>query len=131
MAAWAQVLAVVAKAGPQIAKQLPKLWPLLLESKNRERLGGFFLDLANASPSKRLRARTELTAALADEIGRGAESDAERERAEAWARRARKLTLRQNLPVTGLRAKTENRRKIKAELDRLQAEMDDHLGSVD
>lgn len=131
MAAWAQVLAVVAKAGPQIAKQLPKLWPLLLESKNRERLGGFFLDLANASPSKRLRARTELTAALADEIGQGAESDAERERAEAWARRARKLTLRQNLPVTGLRAKTENRRKIKAELDKLQAEMDDHLGSVD
>lgn len=131
MAAWAQVLAVVAKAGPQIAKQLPKLWPLLLESKNRERLGGFFLDLANASPSKRLRARTELTAALADEIGQGAESDAERERAEAWARRARKLTLRQNLPVTGLRAKTENRRKIKAELDKLQAEMDDHLGTVD
>jgi len=53
--AWAQALAVIAKAGPQVAKQLPKLWPLLLESKNRERLGEFFVDLANASPAKRLR----------------------------------------------------------------------------
>jgi hypothetical protein len=128
--AWAQVLAAITKVAPKIAKQLPKLWPLLLESKNRERLGGFFLDLANASPSKRLRARTELTAALADEIAQSAENDAERERAEAWGRRARKLSLRQDLPVAGLRAKTENRRKIKTELVRLQAEMDHHLGSA-
>ncbi len=129
MASWAQALAAISKAAPKIAKQLPKLWPLLLESKNRERLGGFFVDLANASPSKRLRARTELTAALADEIAQGAESAEERERAQGWSRRARKLTLRQDLPVSGRTAKTENRRKIRAELDKLQAEMDDHLGS--
>jgi len=125
--AWGQVLAMLAKAGPQVAKQLPKLWPLLLESKNRERLGEFFLDLANASPARRLRARLELTAALADEIGQSATSDTEREQAEGWSHRARNLILRQNMPVAGHRAKSAHRRSIKEQLDALQTEMNDHL----
>lgn len=125
--AWGQVLAMLAKAGPKVAKQLPKLWPLLLESKNRERLGEFFLDLASASPAKRSRARLELTAALADEIAESATSDAEQEQAEGWSRRARNLVRRQNMPVTGHRAKSAHRRSIKQQLDALQTEMNEHL----
>ena len=126
--AWAQALAVIAKAGPQVAKQLPKLWPLLLESKNRERLGEFFVDLANASPAKRLRARIELTAALAEEIAATAESDEEREQAQVWTRRARNLVRRDNMPIAGQRAKREHRRGIKLQLDALQDEMNGYLG---
>lgn len=128
--AWAQALAVIAKAGPKIAKQLPKLWPLLLESKNRERLSEFFVDLANASPAKRLRARIELTAALAEEIATTAENDDERERALAWNRRARNLVRRNNMPIAGQRARREHRRGVKLELQALQAEMNGHLGDT-
>jgi hypothetical protein len=125
--AWGQVLAFLAKAGPQVAKQLPKLWPLLLESKNRERLGEFFVDLASASPTKRLRARVELTAALADEIASDAKTEDSRQQAEAWALRARNLTRKLNMPVAGRNAKLEHRRSIKQHLETLQKEMNEHL----
>ncbi len=125
--AWGQVLAMLAKAAPKVAKQLPKLWPLLLESKNRERLGEFFLDLADASPAKRLRARLELTAALADEIAQSATNETEKEQAERWSHRARNLVLRQNMPVAGPRARSAHRRSIREQLDALQAEMNAHL----
>ena len=122
-----RVLALLAKTGPQAAKQLPKLWPLLLESKNRERIGEFGKDLASASPTKRLRARVELTAALADEIASDAASEADRLRAEAWALRARNLTRKLNMPVAGRQAKIEHRRSIKQHLESLQTEMNGHL----
>lgn len=125
--AWGQVLAMLAKAGPQVAKQLPKLWPLLLEAKNRERLSEFFLDLANASPAKRLRARLELTAALADEIAQSATGETERKQAEGWSHRARNLILRLNMPVAGSGTKRAHRRSIREQLDVLQSEMNTHL----
>jgi hypothetical protein len=125
--AWGQVLAMLAKAGPQAAKQLPKLWPLLLESKNRERLSEFLVDLASASPTKRLRARVELTAALADEIASDAANEASRQQAEAWAVRARNLTRKLNMPVAGRKAKMDHRRSIKAHLETLQKEMNEYL----
>ena len=129
--AWGQVLAVLAKAGPKVAKQLPKLWPLLLESKNRERLSEFFVDLASASPAKRLKARLELTAALADEVAETATSEAERERAAAWSHRARNLVIRHNMPVAGHAAKRDHRQSIKDQLDLLQAEMNQHLDATE
>lgn len=98
------VPALLAKAGPQAAKQLPKLWPLMLESKNRERLGEFGKDLASASPTKRLRARVELTAALADEIASDAANESDRLRSEAWALPARNLTRKLNMPVAARRS---------------------------
>lgn len=121
---------MLAKAGPQVAKQLPKLWPLLLESKNRERLGEFFLDLANASPAKRLRARLELTAALAEEIAQSATGDTEKKQAEGWSHRARNLVLRLNMPVAGTSTKRAHRRSIREQLDALQTEMNTHLADT-
>lgn len=128
--ALARALALLAKAGPQAAKQLPKLWPLLLESKNRERLAELAKELASASPTKRLRARVELTAALTDEIASDATSDADRVQAEAWALRARNLTRKLNMPVAGRQAKAAHRRSIKDQLDTLQSEMNEHLSTA-
>ncbi|QSR30519.1 hypothetical protein CFI00_08375 [Nocardioides sp. S5] len=125
-----QALSMLTKAGPQVGKQLPKLWPLLLESKNRERLGEFFLDLANASPAKRLRARLELTAALAEEIAQSATGDAEKKQAEGWSHRARNLVRRLNMPVAGTGTKRAHRRSIREQLDALQPEMNTHLAET-
>jgi uncharacterized protein YerC len=121
--AWAQIAGLLGKAGPQVAKQLPKLWPMLLESKNREKLGGFFVDLTNNSPAKRLRARVELTAALADTIAEQAKTQEEGAEAEAWSRRARNLLRRLDMPVAGRKAKTAHRHAIREQLETLQEEM--------
>ncbi|MFY0409230.1 hypothetical protein [Solicola sp. PLA-1-18] len=122
-----QVLGQLAKAGPVVAKQLPKLWPLLLESKNRERLVALAGDLADASPTKRLRARLELTAALAEDVAGDASDDAERERAMGWAVRARNLDRKMNMPIAGRRAKADHRRSIRHQLAALHQEINEHL----
>lgn len=126
--ALAQAMALLRKAAPLAAKQLPKLWPLLLESKNRQWVMETVADLASQSPKRRLRARIELTAALADEVGAQATSDGARARAEDWARRARNLLHRLDMPVAGRQARVAHRRSIRSRLEVLQAEMNDYLG---
>lgn len=118
----------VVRYAPVVAKQLPRLWPLLLESRNREKVTGLLRELADRSPAKRLQARLELTAALAERIGEEAESPREKEQAADWRDRARNLQRRVDMPVGGVRAKAAHRRAVRAQLDALHAEMDAHLG---
>ena len=121
------VVNLVTKAGPWLVKQLPKLWPLLLESKNRERLAEIAKDLGSRSPAKRLRGQVELTATLAERIADQAESESEREQAQDWSRRARNLAIRLDMPVVGREAKRLHRQSVQKQLEQLQAEMDQHL----
>ena len=72
------VLVVLQKALPALAKQLPKLWPLLLESKNREKLMSLARDLASASPKRKLAARMDVTELLAQRLMEEAEDDQQR-----------------------------------------------------
>lgn len=123
MPGWMQVVVVIRKALPVIAKQLPKLWPLLLEKKNRERLVEAGKDLASQSPTRRLRARIEVTAVLADQIATDAKTDDERDHAEDWARRARNLSRKLEMPMQGHNAKAQHRGTIAEQLDALQTEM--------
>lgn len=125
-----QVLAVLAKAGPQVAKQLPKLWPLLLDSRNRERLREVAGDLANASPTRRLRARLELTSALAEDVAADASTPQDQALAKGWSTRARNLRRKMDMPVAGRRAKADHRRSINEQLDRLHREMAEHLDAA-
>lgn len=123
------ILALLTKAGPWLIKQLPKLWPLLLEAKNRERLQEIAKDLASNSPLRRLRAKVELTATLAERMVEQAESEDERQRAQAWRRQARNLTIRLDMPVIGREAKRSHRKSVAQQLEELQADMDQHLAS--
>ena len=125
---YAPLLIALRKGGPALVKQLPKLWPLLLESSNRKKLKEVISDLASQSPTKRLRARVEITAELAESMAKDADSAKDLERATDWAKRARNLHLRLDMPVQGHKAKSEHRASIRAQLDALQAEMNDHLG---
>ena len=73
---YAPLLKALRKGGPALIKQLPKLWPLLLESNNHKTVMEFMSDLASQSPTKRLRARVELTAEMVGDgqglrLGRG------------------------------------------------------------
>ena len=125
---YAPLLKALSKGGPALAKQLPKLWPLLLEPSNRKKLMAFTSDLTNQSPTKRLRARVDLTAELAEAMAKDADAAEDLERATDWAKRARNLHLRLDMPVQGHKAKSEHRASIRAQLVALQAEMNDHLG---
>ena len=123
------ILALLTKAGPWLIKQLPKLWPLLLEAKNRERLQEIAKDLASNSPLRRLRAKVELTATLAERMVEQADSEDERQRAHAWSRQARNLTIRLDMPVIGREAKRSHRQSVAQQLEELQADMDQNLAS--
>lgn len=125
----ASLMVNLAKAGPWFIKQLPKLWPMLLDPKNRERLAQIGKDLASKSPAKRLRGKVELTATLAERISDQADSETERKQAQEWSRRARNLALRLDVPVVGREAKQAHRKSIQQQLEQLQSEMDQHLGS--
>jgi len=125
--AWTQFFALAGKAAPALAKQLPKLWPLLLESKNRQKLMEVAGDLASQSPRKRLEGRIELTAALADGLAGKADSDEERTLAADWARRSRNLKIRLEMPIKDRKTRKEHRESIQAQLDELQVEMNAHL----
>lgn len=120
---------ILAKAGPWLIKQTPKLWPLLLDAKNRERLEQAAKDLASKSPTKRLRGKVELTAALADQMIETAVSEAEKEQAQEWARQARNLALRLDMPVIGRDAKKSHRASVEQQLDQLQSQMNQQLGA--
>jgi len=125
--AWAQFLAAAAKQLPKLAKHLPKLWPLLLETKNRQRMTEIGRDLASRSPRRRLEGRIELTAALADTVGANAADEEERLLADEWARRARNLKIRLDMPVQGRNERKSHRASIQAQLDGLQSEMNSYL----
>ena len=126
--AWLHVANVLRQAVPLLAKQLPKLWPLLLEKNTRTKLLEAGKDLASQSPTRKLRGRIEVVATLADRIAEGAKTDEERATASEWTRRANNLGLRLEMPVQGHKSKVEHRASIKAQLDELQSEMNDHLG---
>ncbi len=125
--AWTQLFTLAGKAAPALAKQLPKLWPLLLESKNRQKLMEVAGDLASQSPRKRLEGRIELTAVLADGLAEKADSDEERTLAADWARRSRNLKIRLEMPIKDRKARKVHRESIQAQLDELQVEMNAHL----
>jgi len=125
--AWTQLFTLAGKAAPALAKQLPKLWPLLLESKNRQKLIEVAGDLASQSPRKRLEGRIELTAVLADGLAEKAASDEERALAADWARRSRNLKIRLEMPIKDRKARKVHRESIQAQLDELQVEMNAHL----
>lgn len=127
--AWMQVLTILRKAAPGIAKQLPRLWPLLLETKNRRRLMEAGRDLASQSPTRRLRARIDVTAALAEGMATDAKTSGERELAEDWARRAKNLARRLDMPIAGHQAKASHRASVQEQLEALQTEMNAHLGT--
>ena len=123
------LIVLLGRAGPVIARQLPKLWPLLLEKRNRERVMEAARDLASQSPKRRLRARITLTATLADEVAAHPDSsDVDRKHAQDWARRARNLSTRLEMPVAGRQEKAAHRQSIREQLNDLQAEMDARLG---
>lgn len=118
---------VLTKAGPWLIKQLPRLWPLLLEAKNRERAMEAMQNLASKSPSRRLRAKVDLTAAVTDRLAQEAVSEAERARAMEWSRRARNLVLRLDMPTADRKARRVQLQSVEEQLTVLQAEIDDHL----
>jgi len=125
--AWTQLFTLAGKAAPALAKQLPKLWPLLLESKNRQKLIEVAGDLASQSPRKRLEGRIELTAVLADGLAEKAAGDEQRNLAADWARRSRNLKIRLEMPIKDRKARKVHRESIQAQLDELQVEMNAHL----
>lgn len=129
MPAMQGALAVLQKALPALAKQLPKLWPLLLESKNREKLTSLARDLAGASPKRKLAARMDITEMLAQSLVDKADSEEERRRAAQWQTRARKMRVRLDMPVEGLKARRAHRAALHADLAALHHEMSDALRS--
>lgn len=125
------IIAALTKAGPWFVKQFPKLWPLLVDGKNREYLLGAVNGLASQSPTERLRAQVELTAAIADSMAPEAPSEEERELAQRWSRQARNLRLRLDMPFAGGRKeKRSHIKSIRTQLVDLQREMDSHLGGA-
>lgn len=122
------IIAILTKAGPWFIKQLPKLWPLLLDAKNRERFLEAAQNLTSNSPANRLRAKADLTAEIADTIAKDAGSESQQVRAQGWSQRARNLGLRLAMPVPDRSARRLHRRRVQAELGELQREMDRHLG---
>jgi len=124
---WSTILGLLRRGGPALLKLLPKLWPLLLESKNRQALVSAAKDLASLSPEKRLRGQAEGTHAVAKELASDASEPADRARAEDWAGGARDLIHQLKMPATGREARTRRRSSVRTQLDELQAEMQQHL----
>lgn len=115
------------KALPLLAKHLPKLWPLLLESKNREKLRSLAGDLSSASPKRKLAGRMDVTEMLAQRLQEEAETEQERQRAGEWQSRARKMRARLDMPVEGLQARRAHRASLHDDLAALHTEMSDAL----
>jgi len=118
---------LLVRYGPVLAKQLPKLAFLLTDAKTRDRLLGLAQDVASRSPARRVRARVDATAIMAESYAGQADSEAEREMALGWARRARRLAARAAVPVEGRAQKKAHGDEIRARLDELQAEINTAL----
>lgn len=127
MPALQALLVLLQKALPALAKQLPKLWPLLLETKNREKLMSLGRDLASTSPKRKLAARMEATELLAEAVAEKAEADNERSRASDWQKRARKMRVRLDMPVEGAKARRTHRKTLHEDLRELHEEMSQAL----
>jgi hypothetical protein len=115
------------QAGPTLLKEVPKLWPLLLDKKVREQLIAAARNAAAQSPDKRLRGRLDGTVAVARGIAEGASDTAEQAIAQGWASRAVNLTLALDLPVDGQRNRAARRKIVKEKLAALLREMEEHL----
>ena len=87
-------------------------------------------NLASKSPSRRLRAKVELTAALADSIAEKAASESERTRAQEWSRRATNLLLRLDMPTADRGLRRSQTRSVEQQLAALQNEMDRQLDDL-
>ncbi len=112
---------------PFLAKNLPKLWPLLLESKNRDRIVELTRGVASATPSGRLGGKMELTEALAEGLAERAEDQVEAARARSWQRRARNMRTRLDMPISGRQQKRVHRAALEADLNALHQEISDAL----
>lgn len=113
--------------GPVLAKQLPKLAFLLTDARTRERLLGLAQDVASRSPTRRIRARVDATAIMAESYAAQADTDTEREMALGWARRARRLAARAAVPVDGRAQKKAHLEEVRARLEELQSEINTSL----
>lgn len=127
MSALQGVIVILQKALPLVAKQLPKLWPLLLESKNRDKLISLARDLSSASPKRKLAARMDVTELLAQRLREESENEHERERASGWQSRARKMRVRLDMPVEGRQARRAHRAALHDDLAVLHTEMSESL----
>ena len=121
------LMPLVTKAGPWLIKQLPKLWPLLLDPKNRERVTDAMQNLASRSPGRRLKAQVDLTAVIAERTAQEAESEPERVRAMEWSRRARNLSLRLDMPTADRQLRRAQTKSVEEQLTSLHTEMDEYL----
>ena len=121
------LMPLLTKAGPWLIKQLPKLWPMLLDAKNRERVMEAMQNLASRSPGRRLKAKVDLTAVIAERTAQDAVSEAERARAMEWSRRARNLSLRLDMPTADRQLRRSQTRSVEEHLTVLQTEMDEYL----
>lgn len=125
---WRTILAAITRGGPALLKQLPKLWPLLLETKNRQAILLAARDLASFTPDKRLRGAVDGTMAVAQGLAADASDESERAKADAWVRRAKDLGRQLDLPVVGRDARTKRRASVARQLSALQGEINVHLG---
>jgi hypothetical protein len=125
---WAQLLDLLKRGGPQLLRQLPKLWPMLLEPKTRRMLIDVASDVASQSPAKRLRGRIDGTCAVAEGFLVEAEDPDEKQVAEGWVKRARNLRRQLDVPVQGRSARRVRRGAVADQLGQLQEEMQRRLG---
>ncbi len=112
---------LVTRLLPLLVKQVPRLWPLLLETKNRELVAKYAKGLADRSPGRRLATKIDLTADLAASMAERASTTEEAERARLWQKRASAMRDRLALPVTTDRK--GHRATLSADLQALHDEM--------
>lgn len=112
---------------PFLAKQLPKLWPLLLETKNRDKLMELARSASSASPSRRLAGKLELTEELAKSLAERGDSQDEAQRARSWQRRAHNMRVRLDMPISGRQQKRAHRRALEEDLNTLHQEISEAL----
>jgi hypothetical protein len=125
---WRAIMGAITKGGPTLLKQLPKLWPLLLETKNRQAILLAARDLASFTPDKRMRGAVDGTLAVAQGLAADATDESERAKADVWVRRAKDLGRQLDLPVVGRGARGQRRASVARQLMALQGEINVHLG---
>jgi hypothetical protein len=125
-----RALGLLRQAGPRLLALAPVVLPLLKDRRTRETLLMAGRDLADRSPGRRLRGRVVATAAVAQGIADDADTPEERAVAEAWVRRAHNLGRSLDMPVSGLPARRAKRQQVTRQLDELQAQMEEHLGTT-
>jgi len=125
------VLSLLRRSGPPLLKLLPKLWPLLLEQKNRDTLVAALKNAASRSPDRRLRGRLEGTVEVARAKAARAATDDERAVAGEWIRRGEDLVAQLDIPAGSRQARADRRSRLSRDLDRLHQEMESRLSRDD